>query len=68
MRRLLALLLPLLLLVTACSSGSSDPAASDAPGSSVSVPPANAEALASVKVDDQGKGKAPKVTFDKPLA
>ena len=54
--------------MTACSSGSSDPAASDAPGSSVSVPPANAEALASVKVDDQGKGKAPKVTFDKPLA
>lgn len=69
MRRLLALLLPLLLLVTACSQGSADPAASDATASaSVSVPPANAEALASVKVEDQGKGKAPKVTFDKPLA
>ncbi len=68
-RRLLALLLPLLLLVTACSQGSSDPAAPDAtPGASVSVPPSNAEALASVKVEDQGKGKAPKVTFDKPLA
>lgn len=54
--------------MTACSPGSSDPAASDAPGASVSAPPANAEALASVKVDDQGEGKAPKVTFDKPLA
>lgn len=34
----------------------------------MSVPPANAEALASVKVEDQGKDKAPKVTFDTPLA
>ncbi len=34
----------------------------------MSVPPANAEALSSVKVEDQGKGKAPKVSFDKPLA
>ena len=33
----------------------------------MSVPPANAEALASVKVQDQGKGEAPKVSFDKPL-
>ena len=67
-RRLLALLLPLLLLVTACSPGSSDPASSEAaPSASVSIPPSNAEVLASVKVEDQGKGKAPKVTFDKPL-
>lgn len=65
-RRFLALLLPLLLLTTACSPGSSDPASSNAP--SVSIPPANAEALASVKVQDQGKGKAPKVTFDTPLS
>ncbi|AIY00263.1 peptidyl-prolyl cis-trans isomerase, FKBP-type [Arthrobacter sp. PAMC 25486] len=34
----------------------------------MSIPPANAEALSSVKVEDQGKGKAPAVTFDKPLA
>ncbi|ALV45028.1 hypothetical protein MB46_05425 [Arthrobacter alpinus] len=66
MRRLLALLLPLLLLVTACSQGPSDTSATDS--ASVSIPPANAEALASVKVADQGKGKAPTVTFDKPLA
>ncbi|MFQ4148827.1 FKBP-type peptidyl-prolyl cis-trans isomerase [Arthrobacter sp. LAPM80] len=69
MRRLLALLLPLLLLVTACSPGTSEPAASEAsPSATVSIPPSNSEALASVKVEDQGKGKAPKVTFDKPLA
>ncbi|MEO6530898.1 MAG: FKBP-type peptidyl-prolyl cis-trans isomerase [Specibacter sp.] len=67
MRRLLALLLPLLLLATACSPGSSDPAA-PAPSASVSIPPSNAEVLASVKVQDLGKGKAPKVTFDTPLA
>ncbi|MHA7304166.1 FKBP-type peptidyl-prolyl cis-trans isomerase [Arthrobacter sp. TMN-49] len=67
MRRLLAILLPLLLLATACSQGSAD---SDAPAASasVSIPPSNAEALASVKVQDLGKGKAPKVTFDTPLA
>lgn len=67
-RRLLALLLPLLLLVSACSQGSSDTSGPDASASaSVSIPPSNAEALASVKVEDQGKGKAPKVTFDHPL-
>lgn len=66
MRRLLALLLPLLLLVTACSRGSSDPAASG--DAAISIPPANAEVLASVKVKDEGEGKAPTVTFDKPLA
>lgn len=67
-RRILALLLPFLLLVTACSQGSSDPAASDsAPSASVSVPPSNPELLKSVKVEEQGAGKAPTVTFDKPL-
>ena len=67
-RRLLVLLLPLLLLVSACSQGSTDtsePAASST--ASVSVPPSNEEALASVKVQDEGKDKAPKVSFDKPL-
>ncbi|ALO66994.1 hypothetical protein AS189_11450 [Arthrobacter alpinus] len=69
MRRLLALLLlPLLLIVTACSQEASSPGASDAStSSSVAIPPANAEVLASVKAVDQGKDKAPKVTFDKPL-
>ncbi|MHA7269078.1 FKBP-type peptidyl-prolyl cis-trans isomerase [Arthrobacter sp. HLT1-20] len=67
MRRLLALLVPVLLLATACSPGSTDTAA-PAPSASVSIPPSNAQALASVKVEDLGKGKAPKVTFDKPLA
>lgn len=66
MRRLLALLLPLLLLVTACSSGSADTSATGS--ASVSIPPANAEALASVKVEDKGEAKVPTVTFDKPLA
>lgn len=65
MRRILALLLPLLLLVTACSGGTStEPSAS----ASVTIPPAHAEVLASVKVADQGKSKAPKVTFDMPVA
>lgn len=63
-RRLLALLLPLLLLVTACSQATPDASAS----STVSVPPSHAEVLASVKAEDQGEGKAPAVTFDKPLA
>lgn len=63
MRRIIALFLPFLLLLTACSAGSPDPAASGSP----SIPAAHAEALASVKVEDQGKGKAPKVTFDTPL-
>jgi hypothetical protein len=41
---------------------------SSAPGSAaVSIPPAHAEALASVKVADQGKSKAPKVTIASPL-
>lgn len=65
-RRLLALLLPLLLLLTACGSTSADPAASEGPA--VSIPPANAEVLSSVKVEGQGDDKAPTVTFDKPLA
>lgn len=68
MRRLLALLLPLLLLVSACSAGTnSQPGASSTSSPSVSIPPANAEALASVKVADSGKGKAPKVTLASPL-
>lgn len=66
MRRLLALLLPLLLLVTACSPGSDDPGSSNE--ASVSIPPSNAEVLSSVKVEDQGQDKAPKVTFDMPLS
>lgn len=65
-RRLLVLLLPLLLLVSACSQEAGDTAATSS--ASVSIPPSNAEALASVKVADQGKAKAPTVTFDKPLA
>ncbi|WP_186760523.1 FKBP-type peptidyl-prolyl cis-trans isomerase [Arthrobacter alpinus] len=64
MRRILALLLPLLLLLSACSGATTDPSSSD----SASTPPANAEALASVKVEDHGAGKPPTVTFDKPLA
>lgn len=69
MRRLLALLLPLLLVTTACAQEATDASSPDASASStVSVPPANAEALASVKAADQGEGKAPTVTFDKPLA
>ena len=62
-RRLFALLLPVLLLITACSGGST---ATSSP--SATTPAANAEALASVKVTAGAKGKAPKVTFDKPLA
>ena len=62
-RRLFALLLPVLLLITACSGGST---ATTTP--SATTPAANAEALASVKVTAGAKGKAPKVTFDKPLA
>lgn len=68
MRRILALFLPFLLLVTACSPGSDEPAASDGgPSASVSAPPSNSELLDSVTVEDQGTGKAPKVTFDTPL-
>lgn len=66
MRRLLSLLLPLLFLVTACSTSSTE-TAEPVPGAAVSIPPSNAEALASVKVEDLGEGKAPKVTFDMPL-
>ncbi|WP_054011177.1 FKBP-type peptidyl-prolyl cis-trans isomerase [Arthrobacter sp. ERGS1:01] len=68
MRRLIALLLPLLLLVSACSGGASTQSGSTSTAKpAASVPASNAEALASVKVADQGKGKAPKVTFDQPL-
>lgn len=68
MRRILALLLPFLLLLTACSQGSAEPGASGpAPGASVSAPPSHSELLASVKVEGKGAGKAPAVTFDKPL-
>lgn len=67
-RRLLALLLlPILLIVTACSQDATGTDSPDASATSVTIPPANAEALASVKAVDQGKSKAPKVTFDKPL-
>ncbi len=54
-----------MLLLTACGqSASTDPT----PSASVSVPPSNAEVFTSVKVVDQGKGKAPTVTFKTPLA
>lgn len=67
-RRLLILLLPLLLVVTACGAGTqAKPGDSPTAGASVSIPPANAEVLSSVKVADQGKKKAPKVTFASPL-
>ncbi|WP_427017790.1 FKBP-type peptidyl-prolyl cis-trans isomerase [Pseudarthrobacter sp. P1] len=63
MRRILAIVLPALLLLTACSTGSSSDASSSA-----SLPATHAETFNSVKVKDEGEGKAPTVTFDKPLA
>ncbi|MBG0739571.1 FKBP-type peptidyl-prolyl cis-trans isomerase [Paeniglutamicibacter antarcticus] len=65
MRRLLALFLPALLLLSACGAADSTDGASSTPA--VSVPAAHAEDLASVKVTPGAKGEAPKVEFDKPL-
>ena len=67
-RRLLALLLPLLLLVTACSQEANSSSPEATANASASAPAANAELLASVKAVSEGDGKAPKVTFDKPLS
>ncbi|WP_113717920.1 FKBP-type peptidyl-prolyl cis-trans isomerase [Arthrobacter dokdonensis] len=68
MRRLLALLLPFLLLLTACGAGSqATTSGSPTASAAVTIPPAHAEALASVKVADQGKSKSPTVSFTKPL-
>ncbi|WP_434611973.1 FKBP-type peptidyl-prolyl cis-trans isomerase [Arthrobacter sp. A5] len=65
MRRILAILLPALLLLTGCGAASSTDTASSS--STVSVPPAHAEALDSVKVTKGADGKAPTVDFAKPL-
>ena len=67
-RRLIALLLPLLLLVTACSQEANSSSPEATANASASAPAANAELLASVKAVSEGDGKAPKVTFDKPLS
>ncbi len=68
MRRLLALLLPLLLLVTACGAGTgATPDGSPTSSPAVSIPPSHADVLSSVKVADEGKSKAPKVSFAEPL-
>lgn len=71
MRRSMAVaaaIVPLALLLSGCN-GSSDPASSSASSSaSESVPAANAELLASVKVTPGGAGKAPTVDFQKPLS
>ncbi|MFI5085352.1 MAG: FKBP-type peptidyl-prolyl cis-trans isomerase [Actinomycetales bacterium] len=64
MRRILAILVPALLLLSGCS-GAGTPAASSSP--SASVPDAHAADLASVKVTAGDAGKAPKVDFTKPL-
>ncbi|MFE4195052.1 FKBP-type peptidyl-prolyl cis-trans isomerase [Paenarthrobacter sp. NPDC056912] len=61
MRRLLAILLPALLLITACG-GSSTPAAEPTSQSSGDV-----SKLDSVKVTDNGDDKAPGLEFSKPL-
>lgn len=63
MRRILAIVLPALLLLTACGGGSSSTATSTA-----SIPAAHPEVFNSVKTTPGDAGKAPTVTFDKPLA
>ncbi|MGR0159896.1 FKBP-type peptidyl-prolyl cis-trans isomerase [Paenarthrobacter nitroguajacolicus] len=62
MRRLLAILLPALLLITACGGGNT-PAAEPTPKSVGDV-----SKLDSVKVTDNGNDKAPGIEFSKPLA
>ncbi len=66
-RRILAILLPALLLLTGCGAASSTDAASSSSSASVSIPPAHAETLDSVKVTKGADGKAPTVDFAKPL-
>lgn len=61
MRRLLALLFPLLLLITACGGGST-PSAEPTSQSSGDI-----SKLDSVKVSDKGNDKAPGLEFSKPL-
>lgn len=65
MRRILAILLPALLLLTACGGASTTANSSASP--TVTVPASHAEDLASVKVTPGDKGAAPKVDFTKPL-
>lgn len=65
MRRIIAVVLPLLLLLTACGGGTSNSGSSaSAPAS---APASNAEILSSVKVTPGAKDKAPSITFNKPL-
>jgi peptidylprolyl isomerase len=66
-RRILAILLPALLLLTACGGASTTANSSASSSPSVSVPASHAEDLASVKVTPGDKGVAPKVDFTKPL-
>ena len=61
-RRLLAILLPALLFITACGGGST-PAAEPTSQSSGDI-----SKLESLKVTDNGDGKAPGLDFTKPLA
>lgn len=67
MRRIIAVVLPLLLLLTACGGAQSNSGASSSANASVSAPDANAAVLSSVKVVPGAAGKAPTVTFNKPL-
>ncbi|MFP3579227.1 FKBP-type peptidyl-prolyl cis-trans isomerase [Arthrobacter sp. SIMBA_036] len=62
MRRLLAILIPALLLMTACGGGGSTPAAEP-----TSQTAGDTSKLASVKVTDNGDTKAPGLDFTKPL-
>ncbi|MFJ4026163.1 FKBP-type peptidyl-prolyl cis-trans isomerase [Paenarthrobacter sp. NPDC089989] len=63
MRRLLAILIPALLLMTACGGGGSTPAAEPTSQSTGDV-----SKLSSLKVTDNGDDKAPGLDFTKPLA
>ncbi|WP_347107508.1 FKBP-type peptidyl-prolyl cis-trans isomerase [Paenarthrobacter sp. S56] len=63
MRRLLAILIPALLLMTACGGGGSTPAPEPTSQSTGDI-----SKLSSLKVTDNGDAKAPGVDFTKPLA
>ncbi len=67
MRRILAIFLPALLLLSACGAAGSTDVASSSSSPSVSVPAAHADVLSSVKVIAGAAGKAPGVDFAKPL-